>query len=110
MADSFRIAMDTGAPILPNMISFIFSLDHGATSMQETVIRSGLEARFPKVRFDYGAEVIDGFENSIIPVAGEPHPIEPDVTLMTPIPAELVAEVREAFQDLLQQAKTIRSS
>jgi hypothetical protein len=92
------------------MISFIFSLDHGATALQEAVIRSGLEARFPGLRFDYGAEVIEGFENSIIPIAGEPHPTKPDVIVMSSIPSELVAEVREAFQDLLQQAKTVRPS
>jgi hypothetical protein len=62
------------------MISFIFSLDHGATPLQEAVIRSGLEARFPEIRFDYGAEVFAGFENSIVPIHGEPHPTEPGAT------------------------------
>jgi hypothetical protein len=91
------------------MIRFIFTLDHRATALQEAVIRSGLEGRFPEIRFEYGEEVIEDFENSIILVAGEPHPTEPHLMLAKPIPQDLVVEVREAFGELLREARSIRS-
>ncbi|MDB5515203.1 MAG: hypothetical protein JWQ17_1961 [Tardiphaga sp.] len=92
------------------MISFVFSLDHGATAQQEALIRSGLEARFPEVRFIFGAEVVEGYENSILPIVGEQHPTEPGRIVMVQIPNELAIEVRAAFQELLLQAATVRPS
>jgi hypothetical protein len=45
---------------------------------KESAIRSGLEERFPEAWFVYGAEVIGGYENVNMPIAGEQHPDEPD--------------------------------
>jgi hypothetical protein len=92
------------------MISFVYSLDQDATAQQEALIRSGLEARFPEVRFVFGAEVIEGFENTILPIAGEQHPTEPDRIVLTPIPNDLAIEVRAAFQELLLRAAMVRPS
>jgi hypothetical protein len=92
------------------MISFIFSLDHGATSQQEVAIRSRLEGRFPELRFESSTEVIEGYENTILPIANEPHPTDPERSVMISIPPELVAEVRAAFHEFLLQAKTVRPS
>jgi hypothetical protein len=69
-----------------------------------------LEARFPRVRFIYGAEVIEGYENSIMPIAGEQDPTEPDRFILTPIPNNLAIELREVFQELVLEARTFRPS
>jgi hypothetical protein len=61
------------------MISFVYSLDRGATSQQEAMIQSGLEARFPGLRFICDAEVLGGYENTILPIAGEAQPSESSV-------------------------------
>jgi hypothetical protein len=92
------------------MISFVYSLDRGATSQQEAMIQSGMEARFPGVRFILGTEVLAGYENTILPIAGEQHLTEPDRIALTPIPNDLAIEVRAAFQELLLQAWTVRPS
>jgi hypothetical protein len=93
-----------------DMISFVYSLDHGTTSQQAEMIQSSLEARFPRVRFIYGAEVIEGYENSIMPIAGEQDPTEPDRFILTPIPNNLAIELREVFQELVLEARTFRPS
>jgi hypothetical protein len=92
------------------MISFVYSLAQGATSQQEAMIQSGLEARFPRLRFIFEPEVLGGYENTILPIAGEAQPSEPDRIELTPIPKDLVNEVREAFQELLREAATVRPS
>jgi hypothetical protein len=74
------------------------------------MIQSSLEARFPRVRFIYGAEVIEGYENSIMPIAGEQDPTEPDRFILTPIPNNLAIELREVFQELVLEARTFRPS
>jgi hypothetical protein len=92
------------------MISFVYSLDRGATSQQEAMIQSGLEARFPGLRFICDAEVLGGYENTILPIAGEAQPSEPDRIVLTPIPKGLAIEVREAFQELVLEVATARPS
>jgi hypothetical protein len=92
------------------MFSFVFSLGHGATPLQQAMVMGGLEGRFPAIRFMYDAEVLEGHENTIMPVAGEQHPTEPNRVVITPIPLEMVVEVREVFGELLLQAKALRPS
>jgi hypothetical protein len=92
------------------MISFVYSLDPGATSQQEAMIQSGLEARFPGVRFIFGAELLGGYENTILPIAGEAQPSRPDRIVLTSIPKGLAIEVREAFQELVLEVATVRPS
>jgi hypothetical protein len=101
-------AAATDRAIVPAMISFVFSLDEDATPLQEALIQSGLEARFPELTFLYDAELLEGYENTIMPIAGEAHPIEPDRIVLTPIAPALVAEVREAFDELVRQARVAR--
>jgi hypothetical protein len=56
---ALRLSCRIGPLYKGPMISFVYSLDHGATSQQEEMIRSGLEARFPDVRFVFDGEVIE---------------------------------------------------
>jgi hypothetical protein len=92
------------------MISFVYSLDHGTTSQQEAMIQSGLEARFPGVRFIFDAEVLGGYENTILPIAGEAQSDAPDRIVLTPIPKGLANEVRETFRELLREVALVRPS
>lgn len=86
------------------MITFIFSLDQKATLLQEAVIRAGLKARFPSLRFEYDAEIIEGLENSIVSIREDGRAGRRAVKAASP---DLVAEVRTAFRDLFRQAKAI---
>lgn len=92
------------------MTSFVFALDADATPLREAVVRACLEARFPLVRFEYGAMPFDGYENVISPISGYPHPTDPDAVIMRAPPADLVNQVREAFDDILLEAATMRVS
>ena len=62
------------------------------------------------IKFEYGATPFDGYENVIIPISGYPHPTDPDAIIMRPPPADLVDEVREAFDDILLEAAMLRVS
>jgi hypothetical protein len=90
------------------MISFLFSLDHHATAMHEAAVRMALELRFPDLEFVFGPEVIEGYENSIVPVRNAPHPTDPDGSVMVEIPPALIIEVRQAFHDILAQTRALR--
>ncbi|TXH85506.1 MAG: hypothetical protein E6Q77_00330 [Rhizobium sp.] len=92
------------------MTRYLFMLDDSATEMQKALISRGLSARFPSIEFEaHGAPVPD-LENSIIPLVGRPHPTDSDCALME-WPDETVSQaVREAFRDLLAEARERKPS
>jgi hypothetical protein len=92
------------------MISFLFSLDHNATAMHESAVRTALELRFPGMEFVFGHEVIEGYENAILPIRNAPHPTDPDASVMVEIPQTLVIEVRQAFHEILAETRALRPS
>lgn len=83
------------------MSAFIFHLDTDTAHLQHRV-KSGLETRFRSTEFDFNPRTPEGFENSIIPMLGKPHPTKPDVVVVDKPPQAFVDEVRE-FYDLLLQ-------
>lgn len=92
------------------MSRFLYMLDDGATEMQKALISRGLSARFPSLDFEFHAEPPPDMENSIIPIVGRPHPTDADCAIME-WPDEVVCQaVREAFRDLLEEARARRSS
>lgn len=92
------------------MSRYLYMLDDSATEMQKSLILRGLSARFPTVAFEFHANAPPDMENSIIPLVGRPDPAGADYMIMD-WPDETVSQaVREAFQDLLEEARTRKPS
>jgi hypothetical protein len=89
---------------------FLFALDGDATSHQEALVLQGLSDRFPDAKFTPSTTRNAALENAIIPLVGRPHPTVPDAMSMDFPPDDLVAEVREVFGDIIQEARAARPS
>lgn len=92
------------------MSRFLYMLDDDVSEMQKALISRGLSARFPSMAFEFHAEPPPDMENSIIPVVGRPHPTDADCAIME-WPDEVVCQaVREAFRDLVAEARERKPS
>lgn len=92
------------------MSRYLYMLDDTATEMQRALISRGLSARFPSIEFEAHAAPVPEMENSIIPLVGRPHPTDPDCAVMD-WPDETVSQaVREAFRDLVAEARDRKPS
>lgn len=92
------------------MTRYLYMLEDGATEMQKALILKGLSARFPSIGFEAHAAPVPEMENSIIPIVGRPHPTDGDCSIVE-WPDETVSQaVREAFRDLVQEARDRKPS
>jgi len=92
------------------MTKFLYGFDDGASEMTKALVAEGLSRRFPGIAFEVIRELGPFLENKIIPLAGQPHPTDPDTTIINMPRDSLRREVCDAFADLLQEASAARSS
>jgi hypothetical protein len=92
------------------MISFVYSLDHGATSQQEEMIRAGLEARFPASVLSSMPRCSGVMKTQFCRLPAKRTRPSPTGCVLAPIPKGLANEVRETFRELVREVALVRPS
>ena len=92
------------------MALFMFCLSKDSTAVQYGRAQEQLEAQFPQHEFERVWDWEPAINNALIPVMSEPHPTEPDRLVMKEIPGRDIAEVKEAFEVIVDDLKTWRPS
>lgn len=91
--------------------TFMMLFDDTATPMLEAVMASGMALRFPACKFELKRTRNPDFADMVIPIAST-HSLGDEIGsfTMTQPPGNLTADVQEAFDDLLREARAAQPS
>jgi hypothetical protein len=91
--------------------TFLMLFCETATPMMEAVMASGMALRFPACKFELDHTRNPDFADMVIPIANT-RSLGDEIGsfTMTRPPGDLTADVQEAFDDLLREAKAAQPS